>query len=70
MTRNKVKEIVEHLTSTYESDTAYIHFGMSNAVLCLSYKAVYDCDDDTVMHAEDGEKEYWISYDRIEYIEG
>ena len=70
MTRNKVKEIVGYLTSTYDSDTAYIHFGMSNAVLCLSYRAGYDFDDDTVMHAEDGEKEYWISYDRIEYIEG
>ena len=71
MTRDKVKEIVEHLTSTCESDSANIHFGMSShATLYLSYKAVYDLDDDTVMHVEDGDKELWISYDKIEYIEG
>lgn len=71
MTRNKVKEIVEHLTSTYESDSVNIHFGMSSHItLYLPYKAVYDCSDDTVMHVEDGDKELWISYDKIEYIEG
>lgn len=70
MTRDKVKEIVEHLTSTYESDIVYIHFGMTNAVKRLPYKAIYDCDDDTVMHVEVDDTELWISYDKIEYIEG
>ncbi|MBR1447586.1 MAG: hypothetical protein IJ588_02420 [Prevotella sp.] len=70
MIRNKVKEIVEHLTSTYESDTVNIHFGMSHTTLYLPYGAIYDCDDDTVMHVEDGDRELWISYDKIEYIEG
>ena len=44
MTRNKVKGIVEYLTSTYESDTANIHFGMSQTTLYLPYNAIYDCD--------------------------
>ena len=70
MTRNKVKEIVEYLTSTYESDTANILFGLSNTTLYLPYGADYDCDDDTVMHVKDGDKELWINYEKIEYIEG
>lgn len=70
MTRNKVKEIVEHLTSTYESNTANIHFGTSQTTLYLPYNAIYDCDDDTVMHVTDGDKEVWIDYSKIEYIEG
>ena len=70
MTRNKVKEIVEHLTSTHGSDSYSIHFGMSQTTLYLPYNAVYDFDDDMVMHVEDGDKEIWISYDKIEYIEG
>lgn len=70
MTRNKVKEIVEHLTSTYESSTANIHFGLTHTTLYLPYGAYYDTDDDTVLHVEDGDKELWISYEKIEYIEG
>ena len=70
MTRNKVKEVVEYLTSTYEGDNAKIDFGMGNKVLRLPYSAIYYCDDDTVMHAKDGDRELWISYEKIEYIEG
>ncbi len=70
MTRNKVKEIVGQLTSTYESDSANIHVGMTSTTLYIPYKAIYDCDDDTVMHVYDCDKELWIEYDKIEYIEG
>ncbi len=70
MTRNKVKEIVEHLTSTHESDTRNIHFGLTHTTLYLPYGATYDTDDDTVLHVTDGNRELWISYEKIEYIEG
>lgn len=70
MTRNKVKEIIEHLTGTYESADEPIHIGMSNETLCIPYGSTFDCDDDTVMHIEDDDREIYISYDKIEYIIG
>lgn len=68
MTREKVKEIVEYLTSTFESENGCINFALDRTSLGLSYDAIYDCDDETVMHVDDHGSEYWVCYDKIEYI--
>lgn len=70
MTRNKVKGIVECLTSTHVGDTANIHIGLSQRTLYLPYTAVFDCEDKAVMYVKDADRELWINYDKIEYIEG
>lgn len=70
MTRNKVKGIVEHLTSTHVGDTADIHIGLTHTTLYLPYTAVFDCEDKAIMYVKDADRELWINYDKIEYIEG
>lgn len=67
MIRNKTKEILDHLTTTYEGD-AQIQIATSTDTLYFPLTAYYDCADDTVLHIEDGDNHVWLCYDDIKFI--